>query len=120
MESAVQTSATSTETGPVHLSAEASMVSTEAPVEVVAIVAYPHRRPYGGEVLQAKLPQTTICRLRPWRKYDEILERASLVPTAIHARTARRARSSIATFLKAVLYVLQRKPTKRSRATSYF
>ena len=55
--------------GPVHLSAEAYMVAastdTEASVEVVAIVAYPHRHLYGREVLRAKLPQTTICRLRP-------------------------------------------------------
>ena len=123
MESAVQTFATSAETGPVHLSAEASMVaaSTEVFVEVVAIVAFPHRHLDGMEVLQSKLPQTTICRLRAWRKYDEISERAPLVPTTIHARAARCARSSVATFIKVVLlYVLQPKPTKRSRATSYF
>ena len=126
VESAVQTS-TSAETGPDLLSAEASMVaaSTEASVEVVAIVMYPNRHLYGRAALQAKLPQTTICRLRPWRKYDEIPERMPLVPTTTHARTARRARSSMATFLKVVLHVLQpktdpcTKPTKRSRATSY-
>ena len=38
--------------------------STEASVEVVAIVAYPHRYLHGREVLQAKLPQTTIGRVR--------------------------------------------------------
>ena len=42
----------------------------EASVEVAAIVAYRHRHLYGREVLQAKLPQSTICCLRPWRKYD--------------------------------------------------
>ena len=67
--SAVQTSATSAKMGPVHLSAEAYMVAastdTEASVEVVAIVAYPHRHLHGREVLQVKLLQTTICRVRP-------------------------------------------------------
>ena len=67
--SAVQTSASSAETGPAHLSAEASMVAastdTEASVEVVAILIYPHRHLYEREVFRPNLPQTTICRLRP-------------------------------------------------------
>ena len=122
MESAVQTSTTSASTAPVHISAEASMVavSTESSVEAVAIVAHPHCHLYGMEVLQAKIPRTTICRLRPWRKYDVISERPPMVPTTVHARAARRARSSITTFIKVVLYVLQPKSTMRSRATSYF
>ena len=48
-EFAVQTSAFSAETGPVHLSPEASMVAastdTEASVEVVAMVAPPRKLP---------------------------------------------------------------------------
>ena len=89
-------------------------------MEVVAIVAHPDRHLYGREVLQANLPPTTICRLRPWRKYEEIPERTPVVPTTIHARTPRRARSSMPTFIEVVLHVLQPKPTKRSKAASYF
>ena len=83
--------------------------STEASVEVVAIVGHHHRHRYGREVLQTKLPQTTICRLRPWRKYDQILTRLLLVRTAVYARTAQRAPSSIATFTNIVLHILQHK-----------
>ena len=55
----------------------------------------------------------------PMRKYNEIPERTPLVPTTIHACTARRARSSMANFMKVALYVRHLKPTERSKTTSY-
>ena len=62
-------------------------------------------------------PESRTLSPRPWRKCEEFHERTPVLPSTKYAPTARCARLSTATFISVVLRVLQRKPTKRRRAT---